>query len=319
MEEVNDSSGVVLESAGGIYSVLPEGGRRGEAVEAFLRGRLKRQSRTGARVVAGDRVRMSHAGQGEGWVIEEVEERKSELVRAAPGGRRPKAVAANLDQVLVVMSVSRPPFRLELADRYLVLAESCGIPAVLVLNKMDLVEDFDGDPESVFGMYRSVGYPVIESSAVTGDGLAALSRRMEGRVSTLIGPSGAGKSSLLNALYPDLDLKTAAVSRRGGRGTHTTVNARMLVLDGETRVVDTPGFSDVAAWGVDPGTLATCFPEFLQVRDRCRFRGCSHLHEPDCGVVQAVAAGAIDPRRYESYRVLADAADEAGGATARGG
>jgi len=294
--------GVVLETVGGVYRTRVHGSQA--EVDAFLRGRLKQQARTGDRVVAGDRVLLQTAGEGEEWVIEEVLERRNELVRAGPGGKRPKVVAANLDQVLVVVAVSNPPFQGELADRYLVLAESCGIPAALVVNKTDLLQAPDAELDALLDTYRAAGYPVLETSVVTRSGLSSLSARMEGRVSTLIGPSGAGKSSLLNALYPGLDLRTGAVSRRRGRGRHTTVSARMVVLEGDTRVIDTPGFSDVATWGIEARELARCFPEFLDLEESCRFRGCSHIHEPDCGVKAAVEEGKIHPRRYGSYRVL---------------
>ncbi len=294
--------GVVLEAAGGVYRILDEGGRE---LDAFLRGRHKREARTGDRVVAGDRVMVAPAEGGEGWVIEEVEPRDTELVRRRVGGHRPRVVAANVDQVLIVMAVVEPAFRPEVADRFLVLAETCGIPAVLVLNKLDLSEQAGTiEVEELLELYESIGYPVVACSTVTGRGLEALARQMEGRVNVLIGPSGVGKSSLLNALYPDFGLRTGEVSRRGGRGRHTTVGSRLLLLEGGGQVVDTPGFSEAGSWGVSPEELDQAFPEFHEPSTECRFRRCSHLHEPDCGVQAAVESGAIDPGRYESYAKL---------------
>jgi ribosome biogenesis GTPase / thiamine phosphate phosphatase len=301
------SPGVVAETVGGIYRILLD---TGQEVEAFLRGRLKREARTGDRVVPGDRVLVVPVGDGEGWVVESVTERETELVRSAPGGRRAKVVAANVERVFVVVAAARPSFRSELVDRFLVLAESCRIPAVLVVNKMDLAADPPPELEDLLEMYRRVDYPVLRISAHTGAGLDELSRGMEGQLSTFIGPSGAGKSSILNALFPDLGLRTGTVDRRRGRGRHTTVSPRLVVLDGDTRVIDTPGFSDVTAWGVDPGTADQCFPELRRISNACRFRGCSHLHEPDCAVREAVESGEIDLRRYESYRVLAGASED---------
>lgn len=290
--------GVVLESAGGVYRVLLD---EGAEVQAFLRGRLKREARTGARVVAGDRVRVSPAGTSE-WTVEEVEDRRSELVRAGPGGRRPKAVAANLDQVVAVFSVSDPPFRPEIADRFLVLAESCDLPPLLVVNKADL-EPSD-ELEADVAVYREIGYPVLLTSVRTERGLAELRAAMAERTSALVGASGVGKSSLVNALEPGLDLRVGEVGRRSGRGRHTTVSARLLVLGGGARVVDTPGFTDVAAWGVPAREVGDAFPEFRALAPHCRFRGCSHLHEPGCAVREAVEEGAIHPRRYAAYRTL---------------
>ncbi len=289
--------GVVLEAVGGRYQVLLEDGGR---VTAFLRGRIKREARTGDRVVAGDRVEVAPADESEGWVIEAVMERQRELVRAGPRGRRPRVVAANVDQVVVVMSADEPPFRTEIADRFLVLAESCQIDPVLVINKMDLEGGVSAVAPAV-EMYREVGYPVVGCSAVTREGLDELRRTLVRRTSALVGPSGVGKSSLLNALDPTLELPTREVSRRHGRGRHTTVAARLLVLDDGTRIIDTPGFSEVSAWGIEPADLDMSFPEFRRVEGTCRFRRCSHVHEPDCVVKEALEAGEIRRERYDSY------------------
>lgn len=294
-----EQAGVVLESAGGVYRVLLD---EGDEVRAFLRGRLKREVRTGGRVVAGDRVRLAPAGESE-WTIDAVEDRWSELVRAGPGGHRPKVVAANLDQVIAVLSAIDPPFRPEIANRFLVLAESCGLAPILVVNKVDL----DGaarELERPLEIFRDTGYPVLLTSAQTGRGLAQLRQAMAERISALIGPSGVGKSSLVNAVEPGLDLRVGEVGRRSGLGRHTTVAARLLELGGGARVVDTPGFSDVAAWGIPARELSRAFPEFEPLAARCRFRGCSHLHEPDCAVREAVEEGAVHPARYAMYRDL---------------
>ena len=292
--------GRVLEAAGGFYLIQLEEGRR---VEARLRGRLKRIARTGDRVVAGEKVAACRDRESRAWTIEAVRERDNELVRAGPGGRRPKVVVANVDRLFVVLSAVDPPLAPRTADRFLILGEACGIPPVLVVNKLDLPRAARV-AEAAASAYATAGYEVLVLSARTGAGLEAVRRRMGDGVSVLIGPSGVGKSTILNALFPGLGLRTAEVSRRGGRGRHTTVSARLFGVAPGAWVADTPGFSDVTLWGVDPARLSDAFPEFRTSSSRCRFRGCTHSHEPDCAVEAAVSDGRIARARYESYLAL---------------
>lgn len=306
MSGVNGPTGIVLEVAGGAYRVLLDDGVE---VSASLRGRLKQEPRSGGRVVPGDRVRLASEVDGApgtdgNSTIEEVLPRTSELLRAGFHGRGEKIVAANVDRVLVVLSATHPPFRRDSADRYLTLAALSEIPAILVLNKADLVEDRLA-LEADLAAYRKIGYTVILTSARTGEGCDELSRLLSEGASLLIGPSGVGKSSLINALDPDFALRVGGVGR-AGRGKHTTVGARLLPLTSGGWVVDTPGFSDATHVQVEVEELAGAFPEFAGAADECRFSGCTHLHEPDCLVREAVEAGRIAASRYESYRVMAE-------------
>lgn len=292
--------GLVLLARGGVYRVRLNGG---EVVDASLRGRLKLEVRTGDAVVAGDRVavRLSDA---DGATIESVAPRDSELARADPRrrGRRPKVIVANVDRIVAVFAHDRPAPNPRLIDRFLVLAEANGLPAALVANKADLAPPGPGP----FDTYARVGYPVLHTSAPEGEGLEAVREVLSGRTSVLTGPSGVGKSSLLNALWPGLDLAVGKVSEAVHKGRHTTVAARLLPLPDDTYVADTPGLRELGLWGVDPAGLGDCFPEFRPYLEGCRFaRSCSHTHEPGCAVREAVS-DTIDPARYESYVALLD-------------
>jgi ribosome biogenesis GTPase len=214
-------------------------------------------------------------------------------------------VASNLDRCIVVLSGESPALEPEVADRFLALAESCGIPPALVLNKLDL-PGARQRADSWGPLYKAIGYQVLETSVKTGEGLSALSELLATGISAFIGPSGVGKSSLLNALDPALDLRTKSVGEKGGRGRHTTVSARLIPLASGGWVADTPGFSDVRLWALMEDALSTAFPEIAGASADCRFRNCSHLHEPGCAVRAKVEGGEIAPSRFQSYRLLVE-------------
>lgn len=300
-------AGTVLIAVGGVYQVELA---TGEIIEAVLRGRLKRDVRADDRVVAGDDVRL--ALQEESWTIEGVAPRRSQLARRAPGTgrRRPKAIAANIDRIIIVFAAAQPAPNPRMLDRLLVLAEANALEAVIVLNKVDLAGD---DVAAAFlAPYQAAGYATLVASVVQDRGVTELrallcGRHEDGRAlrSALTGPSGVGKSSLLNAVQPGLGLRIGVVSEAVGKGKHTTVAARLLRLECGGYVADTPGLREVGMWGIAHADLDACFPEFREHIGTCRYaRSCSHTHEPGCAVREAVAAGTIPPARYESYATL---------------
>lgn len=297
-------TGTVLRALGGIYEVETAEG----IVEASLRGRLKREGRggrSGDRVIAGDRVEVAEGG-GDGeeaaWAIEEVHERRTALVRRAPGkAPRAKTIVANVDRVVIVFAVARPEPHLRMLDRFLVLSEASGLDALIVANKTDLTSEAAAC--HLFAPYREIGYPVLLTSVARGLGVENLKEELRGRVSVLTGPSGVGKSSLLNAVQPGLGLRVAAVSEAVQKGRHTTVTAQLIPLECGGYVADTPGLRELGLWGIPPEELDTCFPEFHPLLGQCRYgNSCTHTHEPGCAIQGAAEAGTIHPARYESYR-----------------
>ena len=297
--------GTVFAAGGGLYEVRLASG---DLVEAALRGRLKQERRTGDRVVIGDQVTVVRSGDL--WTVESVAPRDSELVRRGAGGRLAKVVAANVRRVLAVVAARDPDVSLGLVDRLLVVAESSGVPPVLVVNKIDLPGGREKAAE-LAGLYGGIGYRVLQVSVALREGLGALEAELENGTSVLVGPSGAGKSSILNALRPQLELRTGGLSVRTGRGRHATVSARLIPLSCGGTVADTPGFGDVGLWGVPPEDVGGCFPELVALVEECRFRGCAHLREPDCAVREAVG-GAVAESRYRSYVTLrGEAAEQA--------
>ncbi len=299
-------TGTVLRTRGGVYQVETAAG----TVDASLRGRFKRDERTGERIVVGDRVEVEPSGPAGEWTVEEVHPRRSALVRRAPGkAPRAKTIVANVDQVVIVFALARPTPHLRMLDRFLVLAESSGLDALIVANKADLVSRTEA--AELFAPYTAAGYPVLFTAAARGEGVDGLREAICERISALTGPSGVGKSSLLNAVQPGLALRVASVSDAVNKGRHTTVNAQLIPLECGGYVADTPGLREIGLWGVDLEELDALFPEFRPFLGSCRFgTGCSHTHEPACAIREAVEAGAIHAARFDSYRRMAEGDDE---------
>jgi ribosome biogenesis GTPase len=300
-------SGTVRRGLGGVYEVeTPEG-----VVEAVLRGRLKREERTGEKVVVGDRVDVEEdrAGEETVWAIVRVHERTTVLARKAPGkAPRPKAIVANVDQVLIVFAAAHPDPHLRMLDRFLVIAASSDIAPVVVVNKTDL-SGMEA-ARAAFAPYERAGYPVHYTAAKQGVGVDALREALCGRLSALAGPSGVGKSSLLNAVQPGLGLRVSEVSQAVNKGRHTTVTAQLIPLECGGWVADTPGLREVGLWEIEPDQLQFYFPEFEPLLGNCRYPTCTHTHEPGCAVRAAAGAGEIDPGRYDSYQRMFLGEDE---------
>jgi ribosome biogenesis GTPase len=287
--------------------------QEGQTIAIPLAGKLfKKKNRSKRPVAVGDLVRISRDPNGERR-IEEVLPRKNRLARASAGeGKREQVLVANIDQCLLVSSLRHPPFRPRLVDRILTGCERDHIPAVLILNKLDLEQNHQGDPASapfdsaakIKTFYEALGYPTLSVSAESGEGIDAFRNLLKNKVSVVTGLSGVGKSSLLNAVEPGLSLHTSEISEKHREGRHTTTSSSLIPLSFGGHVVDTPGIRNFAHFRLDPRELANLFPEFREACLHCAFVNCSHTHEPKCGIKSALDEGYIAPSRYASFLEL---------------
>lgn len=213
-------------------------------------------------------------------------------------GRR-QIIAANLDQLAIITSTTEPAFKPGLVDRFLVSAEKNDLKPLIVLNKIDLKDA--ADFSSITDSWRAIGYPVIEISAKKKDGLDLLAESLANKTSVFSGHSGVGKSTIINALAPELYLKTNEISAATGKGVHTTTGVRMFPIGGDGWIIDTPGLKVFDITEIRPDKLYQFFPEINELEGQCRFGNCSHLKEPGCAVKQAVADEKIAAFRYQSF------------------
>lgn len=260
----------------------------------------------GHRACVGDKVAFGLLLDGKTRSVSAIEERRTWLSRPDVGNAHvERVVAANMEAVAIVVSVKTPPLHPRLIDRYLIAIQAGGAEPLICVNKVDLMEPDELEVELAKLLpYVAIGVQIIGCSAETGQGIAELRAILRGKMCAFVGHSGVGKSSLINAIFPDLDLKTGDLISRYGRGAHTTTTASLHEFESGTKLIDTPGVRSFGLGKMSISELQEYFPEFDGLD--CRFRDCSHIHEPGCGVIKAVESEALHPERYDTYLRLCE-------------
>jgi len=292
----------VVKNAGSHYllSKLPEW----DPFEAVLRGRIRLGGSGITNPVAvGDRVEYSLDEANGKAVIDKVLPRRNYVIRRSTNlSRQAHIIAANVDMAYLIVSMCFPEVKLPFLDRLLVTCEVYGIPVTIVLSKVDMYRDFASEQIEAFRhIYESAGYRVVETSVVTGEGIADIRESCRGRINLFSGESGVGKSSLIKALDPSLNPKTGEISEAHLQGKHTTSLYEMYPLTSGGFVIDSPGLRGFGLVDLEKEEISKYFPEMLRASEGCRFTPCTHTHEPGCAVKAAVEAGTISSERYNSY------------------
>jgi ribosome biogenesis GTPase / thiamine phosphate phosphatase len=302
---------LVYKSTGSWYVVKDATGR---TYNARLKGVFKIDGMQSTNPIAvGDWVAAEMENEGEATVtITQIYQRNNYVNRQSP--RNPHQyhiIAANMDQSLLIATLKEPKTSQGFIDRFLVGCETYHVPAVIVFNKCDLYKAKEQERFAAWkAVYEQAGYRVMQMSVETGEGVEAVRALLQGKTSLLSGHSGVGKSSFINAVFPEMGLRTKAVSNWSGKGMHTTTFAEMFDIPGGGRVIDTPGIREFGVVDLERAELSQYFPEMRAVMGGCQFNNCMHINEPGCAVKAAVVAGIISEDRYVSYRNILDSIED---------
>ena len=281
-------TGKIIKGISGFYYVYVEGAG---LYECKAKGAFRKQK---IKPLVGDNVEIAVIDEANKLGnVEKILPRKNELIRPA---------VSNIDMALVIFASAKPDPNFNLLDRFLCMMEYQKVPVTICFNKIDLVDQEKLKEYS--GIYEPAGYNVIFTCTKTKEGHGSIRSLLEGKTTTVAGPSGVGKSSIINCLQSDITMETGTISEKIERGKHTTRHSEIIPVSHDTYIMDTPGFSSMDVPGFEKENLWTCYPEFVRYEPYCRFIGCSHINEPDCGVKAAVEDGEISPVRYENYKLL---------------
>lgn len=309
---MNKEEGLIYKSTGSWYEVQDA---EGHMWQGRIKGRLKIDTDISSTnpVAVGDHVLYDIEDEAANTIIiRDIAPRKNYIVRVSPHNRNQKhIIAANLDAALVMATIAAPRTSNGFIDRFLITAEAYHIPAIIVINKTDLLEEEHQTQLAQWTQqYEGAGYEVYPVSALDPATITALKERLRSRTTLFSGHSGVGKSTLINQLMPQLGLRTNAVSDWSGKGQHTTTFAEMFDLPDGGRIIDTPGVKEFGLINLEREELSHYFPEMRAVLNDCRFNNCLHLNEPGCAVKAAVAEGRITQERYASYQAILDSIEK---------
>ena len=294
--------GIVYRSTGSWYTVHSEG----IFYDCRIKGKLRLKGIKSTNPVAvGDHVLFEvdrHATSPEGNITQ-IEERKNYIVRKSVNlSKQTHIIASNIDQVFLIITLNNPPTFPAFVDRFLVTAEAYQISAILLFNKIDSYKDFELKEVKEFQkIYQDIGYSTFNISATQGIEIETVKSIMQDKVSMFSGHSGVGKSTLVNAISPGLNIKTAAISKQHQQGMHTTTFAEMFALTKGIKIIDTPGIKGFGVVDMKPEEIGNYFPEFYKRKNKCKFHNCLHHNEPKCAIIEAVEVGKISLSRYTSY------------------
>jgi ribosome biogenesis GTPase len=293
--------GLITKSTGSWYQVVTNDGQK---YDCRIKGIFRTKGITTTNPIAvGDIVDFEMEPEQGTGVITNLHQRKNYIIRKSINlSKQAQIIAANLDQALLIVTLASPRTSLGFIDRFLVTAEAYDIPAALVFNKLDLFSEEGLEILADYkAIYENIGYPCYEVSALNGTNVEQVSEIIKGKMTLFSGHSGVGKSSLINALVPELKLRTTQISEWHDKGVHTTTFAEMFELPQGGYIIDTPGIRELGVIDIEKNELSHFFPEMRALLNQCRFNSCRHINEPGCAVIKAVEEGDIELSRYESY------------------